>query len=390
MVEIFDAALVYSPNEWIESFHRHCTNTGSIRIRSLVYDISAVLEENVDTCIISDTHPALCLSLVQSLHEHDIFVIGITDELDAKNTFLSKIGVDAIFSSHKSSSELSQEIIQLLTKSLPSESKAVKHDFIETQNEILHITQGSITCILGTGGSGSSEIAIHVASQLNDSILLDLDFEHPSIAMRLNADIEPHIIDAIESAQNDPDNFLSTVQSESEVDLISGTSHYSYAQDIRDYEITSLLELALKNYRDIVCDIGRVSFDHTFRLNTFKALEKSTTIIIVGDATPLGVVRLLEVLSQLNEKNLISKSRKIHIVLNRATKKNDLNKQLIDEINEIDMVDCVFLINHNNSFSNLTWKGQLNKSKSFSNSISLICDELNDSGVDYRDQQVSA
>lgn len=362
MTEVFDTAIVYSPNEWVESLHRYCMNTGQLRIRSLVYDTSALDEENVDICIISESHPALSKSFVYKLQSRKIKVIVMTENEVEEKEYLADIKIDGIFSTKLPQQELVNKIIELLVKikdvKQPVESKISTTSQSEARSDLV--------AVIGTGGSGCSEIAIQLSSVLKGAVLVDLDLQHPSIAMRLQADIEPNIVDAIEISQNGSTDISIAFQEKNGIQFIAGVSHFSFSKNIKEYEISTLFTDISRFSRTTICDLGRYPSSGETNLQYRAVLSKATTIIITAFANPVGIVRILDILSELTE---MPSEIDICVILNHASKRSDLNKQLVREIRELKQVDEVLVFE---SFKNdpiPCWKGELVSNKGFIKSI---------------------
>lgn len=224
----------------------------------------------------------------------------------------------------------------------------------------------NVTSVIGTGGSGASEIASVIATRLVDSVLIDVDFEHPSLAPRASLDIEPHIIDAIETAQNNKENFLDVVKRTGKFSAIVGLTHASLASDIRDYEMTSLLDESKKHFSNVILDCGNISPYSSFYYLYESLLQQTNTFVIVGDCTPHGVIRILETLVVVaefvnNVENDIH-TPQIEIIVNRAPKDKQLAQQITKEIEFCAMPCNITFIGDNKEINELSWRGDLNYS----------------------------
>lgn len=386
MANVFDIALVFSPHEWVEALHRHCTNTGTLRIRALIYD-SVVLEaESFDACVISDSHPALSSGLVKSLHDTHKIVIGVCDDSTSAREFLAEIGVDGIFSSRISAEELSSQIQLFLEKTTPdsfNEPSALSNlnndclaDISKNDSESSNTKTISV---IGAGGSGSTELALVLTSRLIDSIVIDVDFEHPSLAPRAGLSIEPNMIGAIESAANDLDSFAKQTQRMRSNAAIVGTSHASFARDIRNYELEALSKALTLNYSNIIFDHGRITEDSTFFESHRFLLERSDVVLIVGESTPVGVLRILENVALLNSIMLeLDRSFEICVVVNKCTKNQQATADVCNEISNIEQVSKVTTLPYASDCFRNSWQSTIGQPKSWKKSIDQLLNWLSD------------
>lgn len=403
MANVYDCALVYTPQIWVEKFHRHCTNTGQLRIRSFIYDSTVLFSDSYDVAIVSDTWPALSRSLVEKIKNRGSKVIGVCDGNEAAREYLSSIGVDGVVDSKLEVKILCDEIVTLLdTLSRETVTKEKISDEIDLtlldesiekkQDEISPGLFSNVTTVIGTGGSGSTEISIILASRLIDSLLIDFDFEHPSLAPRANLNIEPHIIDAIESAQNLKENFLDNVNRVSKFSAIVGLTHASLATDIRDYEIKSLIDESKVHFTNVILDCGAIS-QYTSFINLYESIMyETTTFIIVGDCSPHGIIRILETLviiaDFINRKDDNLLKSNIEIVVNKSTSDTRLIQQIQEEI-EFCGVDCnITFVQHNKEINEMAWLGTQIYPKKWLKSFDALLQRINDTFKGNRDLSI--
>lgn len=374
MANIYDCALVYTPQLWVEKFHRHCTNTGQLKIRSFIYDSTVLFSDEYDVAIISDTWPALSRALVEKIKARGSRVIGMCEAVEASREYLSSIGVDGIVNSSLEPKQICDEIIALLdslSHQSPTSNKETALD-LNLLDQSLKVQEddgyfgaySNVTTVIGTGGSGSSEMSLVLATRLIDSLLIDVDFEHPSLAPRTNLEIEPHIIDAIETAQNNKENFLDVIKRTGKFSAVVGLTHASLASDIRDYEMTALLDESKKHFSNVVLDCGNISQYSSFYYLYETLLQETNTYVIVGDCTPNGIIRILEALVVVaefvsNVENDIE-APQIEIIVNRAPKDKQLAEQIAKEIEFCAMPCNISFISDNKEIKEMSWRGELN------------------------------
>lgn len=372
MNSVFEVALVFSPNEWVESLHRYCTNTGELRISSLVYDPSVLSNEDFDACIISDNHPALSSGFVDKLHGEKKLVFGVCDEDENARLFLASAGVDAIFSSRLRAKDLCEKICQFLHTKVENENREAENKYVINNNRESkpEEPEAKFTSFIGTGGSGCTEIALALAQRFLDCVVVDVDFEHPSIAPRLGLDIEPHLISAIESSTNDPESFENNIQRSPKHSTIPGALHFSYSSDVKPYEIENLLECVGSRFENVVLDLGRVSENSLFFDLQKIILQNSHEIIVVGEPTPIGVLRTMESIATLKSIFIPNDVKQnVRVVINKTPKNKDLVMDVVSELLQIEEVESAYDFAYINDLIYKTWKQKVDQLNAWKKSI---------------------
>lgn|GEM_PF-4817371 len=365
---MFDIALVFSAHEWVESLHRHCTNTGILRIRSLVYDSAVLSSESFDACVISDTHPTLNKNLVIKIHQQNKLIFGVCDNSENSLEFLSSVGVDGIFSSRDSAENLAERILEFLSKrnvaftSNQSDLDILSTlDSFEQSNQQHKIDADRINriCVIGSGGTGATEVSIALASRLVDCILVDLDFESPSIGPRAGLMVEPNLITAIEEANNlGPDKQLSIQRLPANAAIV-GVSHSSFATDIRKHEITALIETLGNQYTNIVMDLGSISENSRFWKLQHQVLIGVDSVVLVGDPTPVGILRILESLVIIDSiLKTLKDPTKVHVVVNKIAKNFPQRQDIVQELETFPQIDSIHFFNYTKDLYAHSWKAQ--------------------------------
>ena len=388
MPNIYDCALVYSPHLWVEKFHRHCTNTGQLKIRSFIYDSTVLFSDEYDVVIVSDSWPALSRALVEKIQKRNAKVIGLCEANDDSREFLSSVGVDGIIDSTNDAKSICDEIIKLLDTLKVSEKVLIDN---ESYRDILvdgptdncsSRKCSNISTVIGTGGTGCTELGIVLASRLIDSLMIDMDFEHPSLAPRTNLDIEPHIIDAIETAQNNKENFLACIKQTNKFSAIVGLTHASLATDIRDYEMQVLLDEARVHFSNIILDCGSISQHSSFYYLYETIFSESNSFIIIGDCSPHGIIRILEtlviVVDFINTKDTDNSNNIIEIIINKTIQDKNLQRQIEDEIKFCSNKVNITFIAENQEIHKSVWLGNINYPKKWLNSFNDILYRLNE------------
>lgn len=377
MANVYDIALVFSPHEWVEALHRHCTNTGDLRIRALVYDSSVLETEIFDACIIADSHPALSSGFVLSLHEAGHAVLGICDKSAEAQSFLASTGIDAIFSSKISAEQLTGEIREFLNNTWNKPQDVIDIPHINaTQEDVRKPNNiGHVVSVVGAGGTGTTEVALVLASRLIDSVAVDLDFEHPSFAPRAGLALEPHLLGAIESAHNHPETFPDFVQRMPSNGVISGTSHASFTRDIRSYELESLHHRLISTYAHTIYDLGRISEDSHFFSRTQTLLNVTDPVLIVIEPNPVGILRGLEIIALVSSlQHSETNEKRIGVIVNKCPKNKDMLKDVSRELEAIEQISMIALLPFASELLGRSWCNEVIQPRSWKAPINHILD----------------
>lgn len=341
----------------------------------MVYDSVVLQSETFDACVLSDSYPALNAGLVRTLHSRGVKVIGVCEDSENARSFLASVGVDAVVASHLSAATITTHISDFLSSEVKTVAQNSQEIDVSFENEFdaepEQMQSGQACAFIGAGGTGATEVALVTTSRLIDALIIDTDFEHPSLAARTNSPIEPHILDAIESAQNHPANFADCVQRMSSHSLIVGTSHASFSRDIRPDEIHTLLATSRNAYTNVVCDLGRVSEDSGFASITSSILDSMDTVFIIGESTPVGILRILESVAYVHSQTADSNMR-IGVIVNKCRKNKDVINQVRRELESIDQIDFLTFLSFEKDLELLSWKGKTSCPTSWNKSIESV------------------
>lgn len=147
--------------------------------------------------------------------------------------------------------------------------------------------RGGITTVVGTRGApGCTEIALAYSlaqSTSQATILIDLDLDAPSIAVRLGLPPRPDIADAASSVRVDGAIDNSAIRSYDGLSVITGT-HRQGQPGISSIMMQGLLDAARNEFDEVVVDLGAI------RPGDEVVAEASRAIVVV-DASAIGIVR---------------------------------------------------------------------------------------------------
>jgi len=99
-------ALVFSPEAWVESLHRHLTDHGGGRVRQVIVDPLLAFDEDYGTLVVSHRWPSLTRTFVDAVHRRNRRLLGVFDpDEPAGREFLVSLGVDRSLPSDASMAE---------------------------------------------------------------------------------------------------------------------------------------------------------------------------------------------------------------------------------------------------------------------------------------------
>jgi len=152
---------------------------------------------------------------------------------------------------------------------------------------------GTVTAVIGPRGApGTTEVALGLAwesARKSSTLLIDLDLDAPSIAIRLGLPPRPDIADVADHVRMTGTIADSTEQHAGPITVITG-SHRIGEASIRPAMIDDLIDAATVRFDRIVVDLGAAEPDGSI-------LKRADTAILVIDASAVGVVRAAQVVA---------------------------------------------------------------------------------------------
>jgi hypothetical protein len=317
-----DLALVFTPDAWVEELHRHLADHGGARVLHLVVDPAMVLHEPFDVLVASWRWPALTPGLVAEVHGLGRAVLGVADrdERGAADV-LRNCGVDAIVASDAAPWEY-LDALALIEASWAEHGGARSHRAEDVVRAAVSERRAHPwIAVCGPAGAGRTEIAIELARALT-ATLVDADEVAPAIAPRLALPLEPNLraaIDAIEFGEGAVRDAFQHVAGLARPTLCALPSSSAWL-DVRPSELLRVLHECCAG-APLVVDTAPMLDDVGGPLRGRYALARAIvaeadTVVAVGTATPLGVVRLL---GWLADAERLRPRRPAHVVLNRGS-----------------------------------------------------------------------
>jgi Flp pilus assembly CpaE family ATPase len=152
---------------------------------------------------------------------------------------------------------------------------------------------GTVTAVTGPRGApGTTEVALGLAWEFGRdaaTVLIDLDVDAPSIAIRLGLPPRPDITDVADQVRTNGLIDASAVHRKGPISVITG-SHRIGEAPLRTTMIEDLVDAATVAFDRVVVDLGTSTPDDP-------VLKRSDTAVLVADASAVGVVRAAHVIA---------------------------------------------------------------------------------------------
>ena len=326
-------ALAFTPEPWVEAMHRHFSDHGGARVRQLIIDPAAALDDDYEVLVTSARWPALTPGLVAELRNRHRAVLGVASRDDHGSVdVLTHAGVDRIVMSDAAPTEFIEALLLLVPdRPAPNLPPPVA----------LEADVGNRIVVRGPAGAGATEVAIGVAAALarrSPVALIDLDDVAPSVAQRLGLPIEPNLRNAIDAVEYGVGEFVDNDPTPTSVDrtglrVVAGIANAATWHHIRPTEADRVLRSLARSCEHVVVDVAapldEVGHPTRGRYSLARsAIGSADVLIAVGDATPVGMTRLVTWLAQAHE---LCGAIPVHGAFNRASRDRFRRAQLVDE-----------------------------------------------------------
>ncbi len=354
-----EVALAFTPDPWVEDVHRHLTDHGGARVRSILVDPTIALEESYDVLVAGHRWPALTHALVADIHARGRVVLGVSDrEEPASRSHLASIGVDAVVESDAGVDGMTRAIVAVA---------GTLHDTFPVAPAPIPVRIGALVAVGGAPGSGRTEIAIQLARGLarhHELALLDADDVAPAVAQRLALALEPNVctaVDAVEHAQGTLDDALQR-ESRSGLRVVAGLPNARAWSQLQSGEIVRVVD-RLADWAEVVVADGIGPLDDGYRTNgrgryaTARALVVEADVVVgVCDASPHGVHRLL---SWVADARTLASETPLVVVANRAPASRYRRGELYEELATALAPHDVVFVPNDPRVGDAAWNGEV-------------------------------
>jgi len=212
---------------------------------------------------------------------------------------------------------------------LPDEVRTVMDRMMEFSATVESSTKRKaqvIATFSGKGGAGVSFLATNLAAAMPGSTLIvDLNLQAGDVASFLGLDIKYSLIDFVHNRSRLDDSLMTSLVTtySSNLALLPAPLEAHEAEDIGPQDLSEILYLLGQRYEHIIIDLP-----HTFDPVTVAALDLADDILLILTLDIPGIrstKRALKVFDRLNYAK-----RKVHVIVNRFSKNNDVPLQKIE------------------------------------------------------------
>ncbi|GMQ85715.1 MAG: hypothetical protein BMS9Abin07_1283 [Acidimicrobiia bacterium] len=183
------------------------------------------------------------------------------------------------------------------------------------------VATGTAIAVIGARGApGSTEVALGLAlnaAERGSTMLIDLDLDAPSIAIRLGLAPRPDITDVADQVRATGRIDPASVHTLGALDVVTG-SHRPGEGAIRSTMVEDVIEVATFQYDTAVLDLGAAPPDD-------RVLKRADQAILVVDGSAVGVVRAARLVAEWS-------GPPPQIVVNRAARHE--HDQLIEAVQQ--------------------------------------------------------
>jgi MinD-like ATPase involved in chromosome partitioning or flagellar assembly len=371
-------ALAFTPDPWVEELHRHLTDHGGARVRCLVVEPRATLEEHYDVLVAGHRWPALTRALVADVHGRGRAVLGVFDRHEpASRAHLLDLGVDAVVESDTGPDGIVRSVAAIVATAAPGGAPMPRAG---TAPVAAGTRRGRLIVVGGPPGVGRTEIAVHLAAaaaRTASAVLADADDVAPALAPRLGLPIEPNLrtaIDAVEHGRGVLAECILTEPRSGLAALVGVAAPRAWSQ-MRPGEVVRVID-ALRQLHAVVVADGAGALDDVDgergrgRNATARALvAEADAIVAACDASPHGVLRFL---AWTAEARLLAPATPLFVVVNRAPESRFRRGELYDEIRHTVGVADVVFVPHDRRVADAAWGGAVVGRSAFARALERI------------------
>jgi len=338
-----EIALVFTAEPWVEELHRHLSDHGGARVRSLVVEQSIALEESYDVLVVSHRWPSLTRAFVADIHARGRRVLGVHDLAEpASRVHLAAVDVDEVIETDAGPDAFVRALIAIGSQRGPAARVGVLPALSRS---------GRLVVVGGPPGVGRTEVAIELGISMARSgtaAIADCDDVAPAVAQRLGLMLEPNLRTAIDAVEHGRGDLESAVlrRDGSKLAILGGIPNPAGWAQVRPGEVIRVIDRLGETFETVIADgagsLQELGGPPRSRFATAQALvREADALVAVCDASPVGISRLL---AWIVDARSLAPSTPIVVVANRAPATAFRRGELYDEItSSIDTVDVVFV-----------------------------------------------
>lgn len=374
-----EVALVLTADAWVDALHRHCTDHGGARVRCLVLEPAVALDEEFDVLVASERWPALTRPFVDALHQRGRRVLVVSDT-DGSADFVRRIGADGGAPADLGPARLVDAAVGLLP-ALPvaaSGAAAGCPDGRDLSPMSDGATRGTAAFVAvgGPWGAGSTEIALALGRAFlrrgTRPVVVDADVETPSIAVRLGLPLEPNLCAAADAAAYGTGGVPGSVFDLGDdwpVVLVGAPNRHAGAA-LTGVDVVSVGEALAHRFGPVIFDVSAgVAHGGADDLRS-AIVTRSSVLVAVGAADPVGVVRLVE---WLDGVSATAPAVTVQVVVNRAPTGRGRRAEIAGEVQRGGRVHGLAFVPFDPRVAEAAWSAALVDRGSFARAVDVVC-----------------
>ena len=373
-----EIALAFTADVWVEELHRHLTDHGGARVRTLLVESEGALEETYDVLVTGHRWPALTRAVIADVHAQGRTVVGVHDRDEvASREHLIALGVDVLVESDAGPDAFVRAIVG---------GAGRRDEHVTAPRPVVAAPRdGRLVTVGGPPGVGRTEIAIELAAAIGrrvSVVLVDADDVGPAVAQRLHLPIEPNLrtaIDAVEHSRGDLDRCAGIVPG-SRLRVVSGLPNAGAWAQVRPGEIVRVID-RLADDTDVVVadgagmleDVGGGSVGRGRFATARTLVVEADALVAVCDPSPHGVSRFL---AWAVEAMALAPAVPMFAVVNRAAATRFRRGELYEELtSSVPAVDVAF-VPLDNRVADAAWDGVPVGRGPFTRAVDAIADRV--------------
>ena len=373
-----------------------------VRVVGTILSSADAMELGYDVLILDDTSSFLTPRLIDRLQRSDRAVIGVYDPERGGpgRSRLLEMGVDAVVVASASPEDIVgsiEEVVErrdlvqrfaevlgpdLTTESIPQ--SALPAEPVSDAGRV-----GRVVAV--TGASGVLEVLVglgtHLAGWRHPTLLADLDTLEPALAQRLDVELTPNVVTALEALRFRSDLTREFAYHSGGFAVLGGLPNPREWATLAEDEIVDLLEQLTLAFEVVLVRIDRHLEDLSTltgaagRFGASRAVAATADAIVgVGDPSPVGVAGMLGWLGDLGTVT----SAPVHLVLNRIRPGPFQRHEVMEELRRSFTPASVTLLPDDNRLPRASWQGEPVYSGKFMKALAPLAAALGAAGSPVR------
>ncbi|HEX2370263.1 MAG TPA: hypothetical protein VHM94_13625 [Acidimicrobiia bacterium] len=369
-------ALGSSARSWAGELMSYAKDHPGVRVVGTVLSSADAMEIGFDVLILDDTSSFLTPRLIDRLQRSDRAVIGVYDPERGGpgRSRLLEMGVDAVVIASSPPEDLVETIEEVVERrDLVQRFAEVLGPDLTTETEPQSTAPpqpmeeaeqfGRVVAV--TGASGVLEVlvglGIHLAGWRRSTLLADLDTLEPALAQRLDVELTPNVITALEALRFRSDLTREFAYHAGGFAVLGGIPNPREWATLAEDEIIDLLGQLRLAFQMVLIRIDRHLEDLSTltgaagRFGASRSVAAAADVIVgVGDPSPVGVAGMLNWLGDLSTVT----SAPVHLVLNRIRPGPFQRHEVMEELRRSFTPASVTLLPEDNRLPRASWQGE--------------------------------